>query len=334
MKKLAIVILCLTGCLQYAYAQSGYEKAVFIKGVRWRTPAISVCWDNPDASTAADRDIVRRAITNTWQRYSALTFTKWDTDKAADIHIYVQDIQPEVATIGEPIRNKLRGITLNFSFKKWCPDCKKKRNFYIAAMAVHEFGHALGFAHEQIRTECDFSCSDDVVDKHKGTSDWVLPACDRQSVMNSCNEDYCNNGFLSNLDIQALQKWYGRPLSSDKSMLALSKQSYTSPEPAVNSSWLNVVQKDRRLTLRRSQIYMSRVTNLLEHIAEVRYHLGPTFNNRTLVSRDWQNNFGIEITHAKNLTITYDVVYKKLLKGTFPKPMPPQPIVLTVPKRG
>lgn len=78
----------------------------------------------------------------------------------------------------------------------------------IRAIAVHEFGHAIGFTHEQNRADAPGECQL----LAQGTNpDTLLTPYDPTSVMNYCNKRWNNEGFLSALDISAAQALYGKP---------------------------------------------------------------------------------------------------------------------------
>jgi len=169
----------------------------------WTTSTIPVCWENIDAAPAAERHWVEDQVAQTWERYSQIDFVGWGACRgdSRGIRIRIKDERPKVETLGMGLDGLKNGMILNFTCGEQC----------IRNTAVHEFGHALGFSHEQNRPDAPAWCHDQ---KQGTTGDVYMTPYDPDSVMNYCNDVGNNNGQLSAYDIAGLQFWYGPNLSS------------------------------------------------------------------------------------------------------------------------
>jgi hypothetical protein len=185
-------------------------------------PAPLVCdpvrMSEPDCNRL--REVVRTAVEATWEAYSSVRFTGWGicsgppevpeqtlcrgrlSDSLTGIRIAVRDERP-VACRGTSIDGMGAGMRLNF---RWSED-------EIRTTAVHEFGHALGFEHEQYREDAPEWCDEE--DARAGCGA-VFGEWDASSVMNYCNPEWAGGGVLSAVDIEMVRSYYppGEPAPS------------------------------------------------------------------------------------------------------------------------
>lgn len=177
----------------------------------WRNPNIPVCWDNPEPANQTEREWVRQAVQASWEAYSAVSFFGWSRcgPQAVGVRIRIADEGPRTLHLGNELNRKPGGMILNFTFGTWRRDCTEtpaKRETCIRSVAVHEFGHALAFAHEQNSPDTQGECNRL---RQGPNGNEMLTPWDPASVMNYCNPAYANNGQLSDLDKVSVRKVYG-----------------------------------------------------------------------------------------------------------------------------
>jgi hypothetical protein len=178
-------------------------------------PVIPVCWEKTPANQARERGWVQDAVENSWDANSRVDFTGWGqcearTNRSTGIRIAVGHKGAATEGLGNVISGMRNGMRLNFAYRNWNNQCagnESLRERCIRANAVHEFGHALSFAHEHNRHDGPSTCTANP----QGTNgDLVLTLWDAKSVMNYCNPDRMEEGgVLSAGDIASVQKVYG-----------------------------------------------------------------------------------------------------------------------------
>ncbi|MEJ7637256.1 MAG: M57 family metalloprotease [Singulisphaera sp.] len=173
-----------------------------------------VCWETDGYDR--EKRITREAVTATWEFHSNIRFTGWNkcptSGKAKHVRIRIVAQDASNAGAGGSAKvgtaalssagDNAPGVTLSFN-----PDgsADEERVEYVA---VHEFGHVLGFIHEQDApgNEGPAKCNQGVDPNAKAVP---ITGYDRDSIMNYCNRDGNTTGHLTDVDIAGVQKVYG-----------------------------------------------------------------------------------------------------------------------------
>lgn len=169
---------------------------------------IPVCWERLADSDAGIRTAIRDAVAGSWGLYGMITFTGWDQCKgnSAGIRIGIGKEDSGTVVLGHHLDGVPNGMVLRVDFTS-LPDCASRNTFCVTATAVHEFGHALGLAHEQNRPDAPQWCSTKFKSGH--IPDKKITVYDPQSIMNYCNPAWNNAGLMSPLDIVTVTTLYG-----------------------------------------------------------------------------------------------------------------------------
>jgi len=223
-KRRAVLVLALVGMILTAAVPA---RALYAnKEYYWlpKTPGgpvlIPVCWENPSAAPAVRRGWARDAVESTWQRAARVNFVEWDSCKSGDPGVHILVTNESKFPGGVHLNKVTNGGKLDLAFANGPDGCRVSTRALrdcVMATTAHEFGHVLGFYHEEERPDYAPRPGRPTPACKKQTYDNPFPqyygAYDVDSVMSYCGQPADHpetwKRSLSPNDVAAVQNAYG-----------------------------------------------------------------------------------------------------------------------------
>ena len=181
---------------------------------------VPVCWTTTGLDT--ERRWIREIVESTWMRHSTVKFIGWGACPTSGTAKFVK---AEMHADGDggsaspwgigALRLPGESATVHFSVPA---DPAWRSRGRIEYLGVHEFGHVLGFVHEQARPDNPDDREADpeycrTVGETYGNGTYES-GYDRDSIMHYCNEGGNSVGYVSPTDISGVQNRYYKPTAS------------------------------------------------------------------------------------------------------------------------
>lgn len=240
----------------------------------WSINNINVCWEDDNPAFTQHRQWVKDAVLGTWCDKADINFTGWGTcnNNSQGIRIQVDDNEdnsPHTKGLGSDLNGKKNGMVLNFELRNWGSSWRENHGLEkaIKIIGIHEFGHALGIAHEHNRDDC--ACW---IEPQGTVGDTYVTPCDKESVMNYCyNADRDN--YLSAYDIVGIQKMYGPKKREKMAQVVVFNQGgynarFTIVSQAPGEGILPTLEQSRMLQVGQSQSFSIPVDHTVKVKAE------------------------------------------------------------------